>query len=103
VAQVRPDLRGLILMTPYFLQPDPDEPMRALMDQFGSAVREVASKHEALLVNTQACFDPVMTQVNPLNLAADRVHLNLAGHMILARAFLRRIEFSWDRNIEPNS
>jgi lysophospholipase L1-like esterase len=32
VSQVRPYLKGLILITPYFLHPDPNEPMRAMMD-----------------------------------------------------------------------
>ena len=103
VSQVRPSVQGLILMTPYFLEPDPLEPMRAMMDQYGAAVAEVAASHEALLVDTQAYFDPVMTQVNPMQLAMDRVHINLAGHMILARGFLREVEFSWDRKLELGS
>ncbi len=100
VGQVRPHVQGLILMTPYFLEPDPLEPMRSMMDQYGSAVAEVAARHEALLINTQAYFDPVMTQVDPLQMAMDRIHLNLAGHMILSRAFLQKIDFSWDRRLE---
>lgn len=99
VGQVRSSVQGLVLLTPYYLEPDPHEPMRALMDQYGKAVKEIAARYEALLVDTQAYFDPVMVAVDPLQLAMDRIHLNLAGHMILARAFLRRIDFSWDRMI----
>ena len=99
VGQVRPRFKGLILMTPYFLEPDPLEPMRAMMGQFGAAVGEVAARHEALLVDTQADFNPVIDKVDPLQLAMDRVHINLAGHMVLARAFLREVGFSWDRKL----
>ena len=100
VGQVRPSVKGLILMTPYFLEPDPLEPMRAMMDQYGAAVGEVAARHEALLVDSQADFNPVIDKVDPLKLAMDRVHINLAGHMVLARAFLREVGFSWDRKLK---
>ncbi len=100
VGQVRPAVHGLILMTPYFLEPDPLEPMRAMMDQFGESVGEVAARHEAVLVDSQADFNPVIDNVNPLDLAIDRVHINLTGHMVLARAFLREVGFSWDRSKE---
>jgi lysophospholipase L1-like esterase len=100
VEKVRPSVKGLILMTPYFLEPDPLEPMRAMMDLYGGAVGEVAARHEALLVDTQADFNPVIDKVDPLQLAMDRVHINLAGHMVLARAFLREVGFSWDRKLK---
>jgi lysophospholipase L1-like esterase len=87
-------------MTPYFLEPDPLEPMRAMMDQYGAAVGEVAARHEALLIDSQADFNPVIDKVDPLQLAMDRVHINLAGHMVLARAFLREVGFSWDRKLK---
>ncbi len=95
--QTRPQLRGLIVMTPYFLDINRQEPMRAMMDQFGAAAKEVAARHQALLVDTQAAFDAVLQSMDPMQLAMDRVHPNLAGHMILARAFLREIQFKWER------
>ena len=100
VGQVRPAVHGLILMTPYYLETNPLEPMRAMMDQFGAAVGEVAARHQTVLVDSQADFNPVIDKVDPLQLAMDRVHINLAGHMILARAFLQSINFSWDRKMK---
>jgi len=34
-----------------------------------------------------------------MHLAVDRIHLNLAGHMVLARAFLQSIGYSWERSL----
>ena len=99
IQQVRSRLRGLIVMTPYLLEPNRHEPMRAMMDQYGEAVGEVATQHHALLVNTQAAFDGVLQWVHPMHLAVDRIHLNLAGHMVLARAFLQSIGYSWERSL----
>lgn len=95
VAATRPQLQGLVLMTPYFIEPDQNEPMRAMMDRYGQVVREIASAHDAVFVDTQAAFDRVLASVHPMSLAWDRVHPNLTGHMILARAFLECVGFTW--------
>jgi lysophospholipase L1-like esterase len=54
-------------------------------------VRELARKHGAIFVDTQAAFDHVLRHVHPMALAWDRVHPNLTGHMVLARAFLHAV------------
>jgi lysophospholipase L1-like esterase len=91
----RPSLNGLILMTPYFIEPNRMEPMRKMMDQYGAVVRELAEKYQALFVDTQAAFDAVLADLHPMALAWDRVHPTHTGHMILARAFLQEIEYEW--------
>jgi lysophospholipase L1-like esterase len=37
----------------------------------------------------------VMASIYGTSLALDRVHPNQTGHMVLARAFLKAIEFQW--------
>lgn len=93
--ETRPRLEGLVLMTPYFIEPNQADPMRALMDRYGDAVRQLAGRYDAILVDTQAAFDDFLTNVNPMALAADRIHANLTGHMVLARAFLKAVDFAW--------
>jgi len=102
ILQVRPQLQGLILMTPYYLETNRQEPMRELMDKFGGAVEEAAVQHKALLVNTQAAFDDLLQWVHPQHFAEDRVHVNLAGHMVLARVFLGSIGYLWERLLSPD-
>lgn len=99
IQQVKPRLQGLVLMTPYYLEQDTQDPLRAMMDRYGEKVEELASNHEAIFVDTQAEFDRTMQWIEPFDLAPDRVHINLTGHMILAQSFLRSIEFSWDRTV----
>lgn len=88
-------LEGLILMTPFFIEPHRSDAMRTKMDQYSDIVRSLAEKHGAVLVDTQAAFDKVLEKVHPMALAEDRVHPNLTGHFVLARAFLDAIEYSW--------
>lgn len=92
IQTIRPTLQGLVLMTPYVIEPDRADPMRAKMDEYGAVVAELAGRYTAVFVDTQAAFDTVLTDFEPQSLAADRIHPNLAGHMILARAFLQAIE-----------
>ncbi len=98
ILQVRSRLQGLILMMPYVLEPNRGEPMRARMDRYGAVVAELAVQHDALLIDTQAVFDRVLQHLHPMQLAHDRIHLNLTGHMILAQALLRGIGLEWARS-----
>jgi lysophospholipase L1-like esterase len=96
VARTLPTLPGsLVLMTPFYIEPNPADAMRACMDKYGAAVRAVAQRHGALFVDTQAAFNAVLTHLYPATLGWDRVHPGTAGHMILARAFLQALDFAW--------
>jgi lysophospholipase L1-like esterase len=95
IRETRPQLQGLILMTPYFVETDRNVPMRAMMDRYGDVVRALAPKYQAVLVDTQAAFDAALRESTADELAEDRVHVNSVGHMILARAFLKAVEYSW--------
>ena len=97
IAETMPRLAGLMLMTPYYLQPDPSDPLRQTMDHFGAAVHRLAAQHGAVAVDTQAAFDRVMAWVRPTDLADDRVHVAQAGHMVLARAVLDGLGFDGSR------
>lgn len=92
VQQTAPQLRGLILMTPFFIEPNRAEPMRAKLDQYGAVVRALAGQYGAVLVDTQAAFDQVLQTVHPMRLAWDRVHPTPAGHMVAAKAFLQAVD-----------
>lgn len=95
VEPTRPLLRGLVLMTPFYIEPNRSDPMRARMDQYGAIVRGIASRHDAVFIDTQAAFDEALEFYYPATLAWDRVHPNQTGHMILTRAFLNGVGFRW--------
>lgn len=90
-----PLLKGLVLMTPYFIETNRGDEMRVMMDRYGDVVRALAEKYGGILVDTQVAFDEVLNELHPMALAADRVHLNLTGHLVLARAFLKAVGYTW--------
>jgi lysophospholipase L1-like esterase len=95
LGRVRPSLDGLVVMTPYFIEPSREDPMRAMMDRYGEACRELADAHEAVLVDVQAAFDRVLEHLHPMTLAWDRVHPEIVGHTVIARAFLQAVGFEF--------
>lgn len=96
LAATRPSLKGLVLMTPYFIEPNRADAMRATMDRYGDAVKRQAARHDAILVDSQAAFDSILQHMHPGNLAWDRIHPTTTGHLVLARAFVNAVGFEWD-------
>jgi lysophospholipase L1-like esterase len=98
VDRTMPLLDGLVLLSPYYLEPNRNDPMRAMMDSFGAVVREVASESGACFGDTQAAFDRFLESNPTQMLCGDRVHPNLKGHSIIASCFLDTIGFTWNSN-----
>lgn len=92
IESAKPGLKGLVLMTPYFLEPNRSDPMRTMMDAYGEVVRKLAIKHRAVLVDTQAAMDALLQHVHPMSLCWDRIHPSLTGHMVLAQAFMKAVD-----------
>jgi lysophospholipase L1-like esterase len=96
IEQTRPRLLGLVLMTPYFIELNLNDAMRVRMDQYSEVVRGLAKNYQAILVDTQMAFDVALRHMHPMALAWDRIHPNLAGHMMIARSFLNAIGYRWE-------
>ena len=95
VAQTKPLLKGLVLMTPFYIEPSAEEPLRARMDLYGAVVKKLAAKHDAIFVDVQAAFNHVLEHGHSSALAWDRIHPGSVGHMVIARAFLQGVGFTW--------
>ncbi len=95
LAQTQPIVGNIVLMTPFYIEPNKADAMRARMDEYGAIVRRLSEKHGTLFVDTQAAFDVVLTAYYPATLAWDRIHPNQTGHMVIARAFLAAVDFDW--------
>lgn len=91
----RPRLKGLVLMTPFYIEPNKADAMRAQMDRYGAIVKKLANEFNAIFVDTQAAFEPLLQSIYPATLAWDRVHPNHIGNAVLARAFLNAVGFEW--------
>jgi lysophospholipase L1-like esterase len=99
VSTTKPLVRGLVLMTPFYLEPNRQDAMRATMDRYSAVVRRVAAAQGVVLVDTQAAFDRLLEVYYPATINWDRVHPNPTGSVVLARAFLSAVGFDWLRGL----
>lgn len=97
VRDTLPSLKGLVLMTPFYLELNKKDSMRAMMDLYGGVVRKLAAKYGVIFADTQSAFDETLEYCHSAAIAWDRVHPNITGHMVLARAFLNAIGFEWTK------
>lgn len=91
IEQTLPHVKGMILMTPYFMEPNKLDPMRARMDEYAAVVRRLAQKHGLVFVDLQAAWDELFRHMHPCNIAWDRIHPNQTGCMYIAKQFLKAV------------
>ena len=91
IQQTLTQARAMVLMTPYFMEPNQSDPMRAMMDKYGAAVKKLAAKYELPCVDLQAAWDSLFQHMHPCNIAWDRIHPNQTGCMYIAKQFLHAI------------
>lgn len=82
----------LILADPYIIEPDRDEPQRAVSDTYVAAMAALAEEFDAVHIPTQRVFDGALADTVSQDWANDRIHPNLAGHALIADAFLKALE-----------
>jgi lysophospholipase L1-like esterase len=98
ITETKAQVKNMILMTPFYLENNEQDQMRYMMDQYGHVVKQIAEETNCQFVNTQAAFNVVLKELYPATLAWDRVHPSAAGHMVLTRAFLKEVDFDWNRH-----
>ena len=84
-------LKGLVLMSPFYVQTLRSDPMRVRMEEYGAIVRALAERRGALFVDVQAALDDMLEVMPYKDLAADRVHPTPLGHWVIAGAFLNAV------------
>jgi lysophospholipase L1-like esterase len=94
IEQTLPQLKGLILMTPYFIENNQSDAMLVTMKKYADVVIELSKTYNAVLVDTQKGFDTMLESIHPMTLAWDRIHPNTSGHALLAKSFLKAVGYA---------
>ncbi len=91
IQKTLPTVKGMILMTPFFMEPNRGDAMRARMDEYGAVVKKLAEKYHLIFVDLQAGWDALFQHMHPCNIAWDRIHPNQVGCMYIAKQFLKAV------------
>jgi len=89
------DLDGFILMTPYFVEPNMNDKMRQMVDEYAFVMKDIGKKFNLPVIDIQKVFDDALKVKSSWNIAFDRLHPTNAGHMMMARALLKELEFEF--------
>ncbi len=95
IEKTRPTVKGITLLTPFYVEPDKAQPMRAQMDVYGKLVQKLAKETGCRFGDTQATYDKALQSVAFSTLAGDKVHPSPTGHMVLSRVFLKTVDYRW--------
>ncbi len=97
VISAKENTKGVFLMTPYYMEPNKEDPMRKRMDEYGSICRDLAKKHQVTFIDLQAMFDRYFGHRHSSFIAWDRVHPNPIGATLIAGEFLKHCDFDFYR------
>lgn len=98
VEAVRDRVKGVFLLSPYYIEPNRADAMRARMDEYVAAMARVAEKYGCTFVNFQQMYEDYCAVRHSSFIAWDRVHPNEKGAMLMAREFLSHCGFEFDRD-----
>ena len=99
LSSLKGGVKGSFVMTPYYIEKEKKESLRAKMDEYGRICKRLAEKHGSIFIDLQAIFDSFLQYKHSTFLAIDRIHPNQIGAVIIARAFLDECGFDFNRKI----
>lgn len=98
ILAVKDKVKGIFLLTPYYMEPNREDMMRARMDEYAAICRELAERHGCRLVDFQSMYEDYCRIRHSSYIAWDRVHPNQVGATLMAREFLKQCDFDYRHN-----
>ena len=86
-----------IFMTPYYMETNRNDAMRARMDEYGMKMKEIAREMGVPCIDLQPAFDQLLQYRYPASIMWDRIHPGPIGSLLIAKEFLNFVEFDFDR------
>ena len=91
------NLKGIFILTPYYIEPNKQDKCRARMDEYGAVCKKLAKKYGCILVDFQKMYDDYCQYRHSSYLAWDRVHPTQTGSLLMAKEFLKHCDFDFHR------
>lgn len=85
--------RKIILIEPFMFENNMDDPMRKKLSHYQEITKELAKKNDLPSINIQKVINRFLEKKSSYVLSSDRVHPNLAGHMLIANSLLENLNF----------
>ncbi len=97
ILSVKGKVKGIFILTPYYMEPNRSDMMRARMDEYVAICKKLAEKHGCVLVDFQKLYEDYCNIRHSSYIAWDRVHPNQVGATLMAKEFLSKCDFDYNR------
>ena len=97
ILRVKDKVKGIFILSPYYMEPNREDKMRARMDEYVAICRRLAEKHGCRFVDFQKMYEDFCKIRHSSCIAWDRVHPNQMGATLMAKEFLRQCDFDFTR------
>lgn len=95
ILSVKDKVKGIFILTPYYMEPNVEDKMRARMGEYVDICKRLADKYACRLVDFQKMYDQYCRIRHSSYIAWDRVHPNQVGATLMAKEFLKVCEFEY--------
>ena len=102
IVSVKNCVKGIFIMSPYYIEPNTDDIMRARMDKYGSICKKLSDKYGCRFIDLQKMFSDFCKTNHSSFIAWDRVHPNMIGAVLIARSFLSECNFDFNHVADFN-
>lgn len=99
VDKVKNQVKGIFLLSPFIIEPNREDKMRARMDEYVAINERLAKKHNCIFVNFQKMYDRYCKIHHSSYIAWDRIHPNQIGATLMAREFLKYCDFDYQHEV----
>ena len=100
VSLVANQVKGIFILSPYYIEPNTSDAMRARMDEYTGIAQRVADRHACRFIDFQQAFSDYCRMRHSTFIAWDRVHPNQVGALVMARTFLKACGFDYGHTYE---
>ncbi len=96
IRRTRNAVKKIFILSPYYMEPLTEDPMRAKMDDYRAICKKLADEYNCEYVDLQEMFDKYFAFHHSSSIAWDRIHPNGVGATLIAREFLKHCNFDYN-------
>ena len=97
ILKVKDKVKGVFILTPYIMEPNSEDMMRSRMNEYVQICSDLAQKYGCIFVDFQKMYEDYCRIRHSSYIAWDRIHPNQIGATLMAREFLKKCDFDYNR------
>ncbi len=99
IIRIKDKVKGVFILSPYIMEPNREDMMRARIDEYVEICRRLAEKYGCVFVDFQKMYEDYFSIRHSSCIAWDRIHPNQMGSTLMAREFLKHCGFDYNKGI----